>query len=150
MGQDLPPIPDGYRLAEPTTDLPPIPKGYKLVGSAAPAIAPAGDLPPIPEGYHLVDHPATPTPTAPAPGDAPGPVETFVRHAANAVSGNLVNPLAAGISSLASGQSYGDALKGINESDQAGKVANGRAAAAGSVVGTVLQAATPTSRRTMR
>ena len=84
------------------------------------------------------------TPAAPAaPEEAPGPVETFVRKASNAVSSNLVNPISAGITHAISGQPYQEALRGINETDEAGAAANPKAATAGTATGIGLQLAAP-------
>jgi hypothetical protein len=82
-------------------------------------------------------------PAAKADDEAPGPVETFFRKASSAVSSNLVNPLSAKISSAISGQPYDEALRGINETDEAGAKANPNAATAGTVAGTGLQIAAP-------
>lgn len=72
-----------------------------------------------------------------------GPVETFLRKGSQAVSSGFVNPIAAKVSSLISGQPYQDALKGINESDAAAEARNPVAGAVGTVVGTGLQLAAP-------
>jgi len=82
-------------------------------------------------------------PAAPVKTEGRGPVETFVRKASSAVSSNFVNPIAAKISSTISGQPYGDALKGINESDASAAQDNPIAATAGTVAGTGLQLAAP-------
>jgi hypothetical protein len=87
-----------------------------------------------------------PTPVMPATApteEPPGAVETFFRKASNAVSSNLVNPAAAGITHVISGQPYQDALKGINASDEAGSATHPIASAAGTVAGTGLQMAAP-------
>ncbi len=78
-----------------------------------------------------------------AESEGRGGPEAFVRNASSAVSSNLVNPLAAKISSGISGQPYADALAGINTSDASAAHDNPRSATAGSVAGTGLQIAAP-------
>src|SRR6266496_3484192 len=105
--------------------------------------APPAGSPDQPSTLSLTDLAKGKHAAPPSTEEAPGAIETFFRKASNAVSSNLVNPAAAGITHLVSGQPYQEALRGINASDEAGSAANPVASAAGTVVGTGLQVAAP-------
>lgn len=115
---------------------------YAPKGKAASAPTAAFD----PDAYLASKSPAAassqPPPAAP-PAETPGATESFLRSASNAVSSNFVNPIAAGVTHLVSGQPYADALKGINESDAAATAAHPTASTAGTVAGTGLQMVAP-------
>jgi hypothetical protein len=80
--------------------------------------------------------------TAP-PLDNAGPGESFLRRASSAVTSNLINPAAAGITHLVSGQPYQAALQGINESDAQAQAAHPTASTLGAVAGTAAQVMAP-------
>lgn len=101
---------------------------------------------PKPEGLtydQLMAKGATPIESHAPPIDNAGAGEAFLRRASSAVTSNLINPAAAGITHVISGQPYQEALAGINESDAQAKAAHPTASTLGVVAGTGLQVMAP-------